>query len=341
MNRNKILVILSVVFLGLCIGCFLQYQKKPKETSCTKQLFAMDTFMTFTAVGKESETAVDAAIEEVKRLETLLSCEKKESEIFYLNKNKEGKVSKETEVLLEKSLKFYRETEGLFDITIYPLMELWGFPSRNYKVPSNGELLETLSLVDASKIQLKEGRVTLGEGQKIDLGGIAKGYTAERIMELYQEYNVSCGYVSLGGNVQTKNRKSDGSLWRIGIQHPKKSQGELIAVVEVESKAVVTSGGYERYFEQGGKVYSHIIDPKTGYPEEGNLSSVTVISEDGILADALSTSLYLMGEEKAKDYWRQHREEFEMVLIDTQEKIQITQGLLGVFQTEENYEVLK
>ena len=182
--------------------------------------------------------------------------------------------------------------------------------------------------------------MSLGNNQKLDLGGIAKGYTSARVMEIFREYGITSGMVSLGGNVQTFNTGRDGFLWKIGIQNPNGQQGSLLAVLSVENKAVITSGGYERYFEEDGNTYIHILNPKTGYPADSGLVSVSVISENGMLADALSTSLYLMGEEQAAGYWRTHADEFDMILETEDGTLYVTEGISQEIQTDNTTIVL-
>lgn len=324
---------------GILAGCTVQ--GSDKEQSCTKNTFAMDTVMQFTAYGEKSEAAVDAAIEEVNRLDGLLSTGSPSSEVSRINREGQGMLSDDTGSLLESAMTYYEETGGLFDFTIYPLMKLWGFTTKEYYVPSEEELRETLGLVDAGRVTTDGTTVTLGEGQEIDFGGIAKGYTSARVMEIFREYGVAHALVSLGGNVQTLGTKPDGSRWRIGIQDPDSTRGATLAVVSVEDQAVVTSGGYERYFEQDGTTYIHIVDPRTGYPVKGDLVSVTIVSRDGTMADALSTSLYIMGLEDAEDYWREHREEFDCVLLTTDGEFYVSKGLEEYFQSEQKSSIFE
>lgn len=336
-RRQKILGIgLCLVFLIGGIS-YIKYQEEQK--SCTKQLFAMDTFMSFTAYGKNCEKAVDAAIDEVERLDALLSTGKETSEVSRINAAGGGEVSEDTAVILQEAMEVYQRTEGLFDVSIYPLMELWGFPSQEYHVPTREELLEVLSLVDASKIAFDGTYIKLLEGQRIDFGGIAKGYTSARVMDVFQEYGIHSGMVTLGGNVQVLNKKLDGSKWQVAIRDPE-HEGKILGVLGMENQAVITSGGYERYFEEDGETYIHILNPRTGYPADKDLISVTVISEDGMLADALSTSLYLMGREEAVSYWERYGEEFEMVLVTEKGEILVTEGICEEFETEEEYLVI-
>ena len=335
--KRGISVILGALALMITVGCIWQYRKGDRDASCTKQLFAMDTVMSFTAYGPKAEKAVNAAMKEIERLDALLSTGNEASEIAQLNAAGSFLVSEDTLKLLEESERVWQSTGGLFDVTIYPLMQLWGFPTGEYQVPTQEEISSTLSLVDAARIQIKDAQVTLGEGQQVDLGGIAKGYASDRVMELYRTYGVTSGMVSLGGNIETLGTKPDGSSWKIGIRNPELTSGsgsgteEVLLVLEVENQAVITSGGYERYFEEDGETYIHILDPRTGYPADSGLLSVTVVSENGMLADALSTSLYIMGKTDAEEYWRIHGKDegnsFELILVDTSGKIYATQGL--------------
>lgn len=343
---------------GICIGIliltegsryFVQNQK------CQKQLFAMDTYMEFTAYGKNSEKAVDAAIEEVQKLDAMLSAENSKSEVYALNEQGNLQATDDLAELILRGKEIYQETDGLFDDTIYPVMKLWGFPTGNYHVPTAAEVQKKLALVDENKVEIQtrdsdeKGRdskekakfVTLGADQQIDFGGIAKGYTGQKLAELFQEYGVSSALVSLGGNIQAIGTKPDGSSWKVGIRDPKGGQQDYIGVLSVENQAVITSGGYERYFEEDGKTYIHIINPRTGYPADGDLLSVTIVSRDGTLADGMSTALYIMGYEKACQFWRQHREEFNVILVTDDGKIHISENLKENFQTEWDLEMIE
>lgn len=328
--------LLGVVFLGVLAGCVWQSARGFANSSCTRQIFAMDTVMSLTAYGKNCEEAVDAAEKEIKCLDDLLSTGNPDSEVSRLNAAGESSVSEDTAALFEGARTVYGNTGGLFDVTVYPLMELWGFSSGEYHVPSEEEVAEVLPFVDGSQIRQAGSQVQLGEGQRVDLGGIAKGYTSARIMEIYKQHGVRSGMVSLGGNVQVLNGKPDGSGFRIGIRDPAGGNG-IAAVVEVKNRAVVTSGGYERCFEENGNTYIHILDPGTGYPVEGDLASVTVVSQDGMLADALSTALYIMGLEEALDYWRTHGENFELILITATGEIYATEGLENCLEAEDGF----
>ena len=340
MNRRKLAAFLGIVFVIFLAGYFVRCHVTGRQQSCTKQFFAMDTFMSFTAYGKDSEAAVNAAVLEVQRLDALLSAGSVSSEISALNASGSKELSEDTMRILERAQRIYQDTGGFFVVTIYPLMKLWGFPTREYHVPDEEELSEILPLVDASKLQHDQTTFILGEGQQVDLGGIAKGYASSQVMDIFHSYEIESGMVSLGGNVQVIGRRPDGNRWQVGIQDPKSVRGEVLAVLETEDRAVITSGGYERYFEEDGKTYIHIIDPRTGYPADSDLESVTVVSSDGMLADALSTALYIMGYDGAVDYWKAHKEEFDMILITDSGAICVTEGIQEGIRSDAQYSVV-
>ena len=329
----------AVLLFVLCIAMLTACQNSDEKNKVSKDIFAMDTYMTVTAYGKNAENGVNKAVDEINRLETVLSAEKKESDIYKLNEAGSGMLLADTKDIVSKALEINKTTNGAFDISIYPLMLKWGFTTQKYNVPSKNEISKLLKNVDASKIIFdeKSGSIKLKENMKIDLGGIAKGYTSSRVMQIFKECGVTSGLVSLGGNVQALGTKTDGTAWQIAIENPDKSSN-YIGIVSVKDKAVITSGGYERYFEKNGKTYHHILDPKTGYPAEAGLKSVTIVSDDGTLADALSTSLFVMGKEKALDYWREHKNEFDTVLVEDNGNITITDGLKKVFRSNFKYD---
>ena len=311
--------------------------------SVSQDVFAMDTYMTVTAFGSHAEEAVAQAVAEINRLDALLSTGSADSEVSKINQGLEKNLSEDTTYLLSRSLELYDSTDHVFNIAVYPLMEAWGFTSGNYRVPDQSTLDDLLTYTDVSKINFNQKDASVDfdmEGMKIDLGGIAKGYTSTKIMDIYKNCGVTSGLVNLGGNVQVLGTKTDGSAWRIGIQDPQNSESYLGAL-SVADKAVITSGGYERYFEQDGKTYHHIIDPTTGYPAENGLISVTIVSADGTLADGLSTSLFIMGKDKAIAYWQAHSDEFDMILMDDVRGIYVSEGIADDFTSDLDYEVVK
>lgn len=314
-----------------------------QDNEASKDIFAMDTYMTVTAYGENAEVAVDAAQAEIERLDALLSTGDADSEIAKLNADGSAELSEDAGYLTERALELYQKTDGAFDIAIYPVMEAWGFPTQNFQVPSQNTLDQLLPLTDAGNISYDKEtkKISFGvEGMKIDLGGIAKGYTSSRIMDIYKDNGITSGLVNLGGNVQALGTKTDGTKWKIAVQSPDDTE-DYLGILSVQDKAVITSGGYERYFEQDGVTYHHIIDPKTGYPAESGLVSVTIVSEDGTLADGLSTSLFIMGKEKAADFWREHKDDFDAILMSDDGTLYVTEGLENDFSTERTVEIIR
>ena len=292
----------------------------------SSELYAMDTVMSLTAYGSHAREALDSASAEIQRLDKLFSISSETGDIYRVNRDGEGDLSEDTRSLLASALEYGKDTNGIFDCTIEPVMEAWGFTTKNYRIPSDSELAELLSHVDASTVTLSGNHVTLPEDVKLDLGGIAKGFTSARVMEVFKNSGVTSGIISLGGNVQTLGTKPDEKLWRVGIQDPN-DLNAMFAVVEVSDEAVITSGAYQRYFEENGVHYHHIIDPRTGYPAESGLTSVTIISPDGTLADALSTSLFIMGPDDASAFWQNHRDKFEAIMMTENGEVLVTSGL--------------
>ncbi len=326
-----IILCAAVIALWVCGGC------RSAETmpSAEKDVFAMDTYMTLKAYGNSAQTAVSAAADEIQRLEKLLNVNDPDSDICRLNhaNGQQIEVSEDTAHLLQTALSFCEQTEGALDITIYPVLRAWGFTGDHCQIPDSTALKKLLSLVDYRNVQLHDTTVVLPEHSEVDLGAVAKGYTSDRVCQLFRQSGVSHALVNLGGNVQAVGTKPDGTLWRVGIENPK--GGEPLAVVSVRDCAVITSGNYERYFVgEDGRHYHHIIDPATGFPAEKGLVSVTVIGESGVVCDALSTALFVMGKEKAISCCLA-RSDIEAVLIDDNNTLTITEGLSGILEPSE------
>lgn len=304
---------LFVCLLFVCTGCGDAEQTIPKTE---REVFAMDTIMKLTFYGETGEAAMELAVKEIHRLEALLSVTKKESDIARINAASGSAVTveKETYDLIRQCKQYGDETEGLFDVSIYPVVKLWGFTTEQHHVPSEKERKEALKNIDYKKIELlSDNRVRIDKGMSIDLGAVAKGYLSQRIMDLCKEQGVTSAIVSLGGNVQTIGTKPKEEPFVVGITDPSDGTG-IYGTLPIQDKAVITSGIYQRYFDEDGKRYHHIMDKRTAMPAENDLASVTVIAERGDQADALATALYVMGEEKAKAYQKEHPE-MQLILI--------------------------
>lgn len=341
-KRITALLLAALAVCGLT-GC--GGTRDPDEAQESIQVIAMDTAMVLTAYGKESTRAVYDAEEEVRRLDALLSRTSGSSEVSMLNGAGGEMVPVGAEIctLIQTAGDFTEATGGAFDITIAPVVSAWGFTTDSYQVPDREALQTLLESVGMEHVHLSGGSARLDPGTMIDLGGIAKGYTADRVAEIFQEHAVPRGKVELGGNILVIGDKPDGTAWRVGVQdpkHPDEADG-LVCVLNLTDAFAVTSGSYQRYFEQDGKRYHHIIDPATGCPADSGLTSVTVVADsargNGTMCDALSTALFVMGEDKALDFWRSGVYDFQLVLVTEDGRVVVTEGLKdGFVEMEES-----
>lgn len=246
---------------------------------------------------------LDIAFNRIRQVESRMSRNKKTSEIRKIAHagNAGLKVSPGPCQVINRALDFGHLSGGLFDITIAPIVDLWGFGNNDVEphLPSQGELNRILPLVDYRKVNLRENcQVSTGPGQRIDLGGIAKGYAADEAAKVLKEAGVKSALINLGGNILVLGEKNNGQPWKFGIQDPLQPTGAMMGTIEIDSGALVTSGIYERYVETNGKKYHHILDPRTGYPVENNLAGVSITAPSGLDADVLSTVIFMLGIDK-------------------------------------------
>ena len=328
MKKHFISAMLSALLF--LTGCSAESSPEPVQGT----FFAMDTVMDFTIYGESG--LIDQSESLIASLESLVSVTDANSELYAINQTGSGTLTGKASSLMEQALEICRRTDGALDLSIYPIVRAWGFTTGSYQVPDEAEIQALLPLVDYRKIQYDAatGTVTLPEGMEIDLGSVAKGYAGQWAAQMLREHGVQSALLNLGGNVQTVGTKPDGSPWQIGIKDP---QGEdAMMVLSVEDQAVVTSGGYERYFEQDGQTYWHIMDPSTGHPADSGLISVTIVGDEGVVCDGLSTALFVMGLEKAADLWAQSGD-FEAVFVTASGEVYITEGLRDRFALTEQY----
>ena len=295
---KKILaVILAVLVVG---GAVFFLTVLPKTTTITD--YAMNTVISVTVTSRNCREDALAVVDEVRRVESLMSATLPESDIYKINSSKSGtavSVSDEVYSLLELSIDISEKTDGVFDISINPLSELWDFNSENPSVPENEQIKKTLELVNYKDIILnpEDKTVTLKrKGMSISLGAVAKGYAADCCAELLERRGVKEAIIDLGGNIYVVGKNKT-----IGIQTPYEKRGTYFTTCKISDKSVVTSGAYERYFTEDGKKYNHILNTATGYPSQMGLKSVTVISKNSALADGLSTAFFASGEKKARE----------------------------------------
>jgi thiamine biosynthesis lipoprotein len=326
MKRTAALFLLCLLFLSGCAATMPEPSAQSATDPVTGTVFAMDTVMDLTIYGTEDDLSEAEAL--IGDLEVKLSVTDEDSEIYAANRDRRGTLSEDAADLLAKAMALCADTDGALDLSIYPVVRAWGFTTGNYAVPDQETLDELLTHVVYTKIQLDSNTVTLAPEMEIDLGSVAKGYTGDRVLDLLRENGVTSALLNLGGNVQALGAKPDGSPWRVAVQNP--TGNDYLGVLEVTDQSVITSGGYERYFEQDGVTYWHIIDPSTGAPARSGLISVTIVGDSGLVCDGLSTALFVMGLEDATDFWRS-RADFEAVLVTEDGQVYVTQGLADTF----------
>ena len=323
--------------LLLCLCMALSLAACGENRKVTREIYAMDTVMTLTAYGSNADAGLDAAESVIFAMEAMLDPELPTSTVYAIN-HAEGSsvvVSAQIARMLTTAKTVYDQSGGALDPTVYPLVKRWGFVDQKYYKPSEAEIAEDLSRLCFDQMTLTSFpssgsySLTIPAYGQLSFGAVAKGSAAENAIDAMRQAGVQSGIISLGGNVQTLGLKPDGSLWKVAIQDPENPDG-YVGVISVGETAVVTSGPYQRNFVIKGVVYHHIINPATGHPSGSSLRSVTIVCEDGTMADCLSTAMFVLGETKALNYWRQYGG-FEMILITNDDRIVLTSGLLEDF----------
>ncbi|WP_235380524.1 FAD:protein FMN transferase [Pseudoflavonifractor phocaeensis] len=332
-RRPLALALAGAMLCALLTGC----QQKDEKNETT--IFAMDTVMNLTVWG--GQEALDGVVAAIYDLERQFSATDENSPIYTLNHSAGTAVElpEAAAGLLDQALQLCRVTGGALDITAYPAVKAWGFTTGDYRVPSQTELDALACHIDYSTVRLEPGSsVLIPEGVEVDLGAVAKGYTGDVLAEELKAQDVASALLDLGqSSILAIGAKPDGSPWRIGIQDP---AGEgYLGVLKLEDMAMGTSGGYQRYFEEDGVRYWHIIDPDTAAPARSGLASVTVVSPSGLTCDGLSTALFVMGLEEGTAFWRAHRSlEFDVIFITDDGSVFITSGLEESFSLAQGYE---
>ncbi len=320
-------------------GCTQPVQPTPAPTPqpsdvaaepAESTIFAMDTVMSLRVYGSEED--LDTIIQRINGLEADLSVTRETSQVWAVNHagGQAVTVGEDFAALAELARELGDRTGGALDITMYPVVRAWGFTTGDYQIPSDETISSLLEQVDYTALTVDGDAATLPQGMEMDLGAVAKGYAGEKAADLLRERGVASALLNMGGNVQTVGSKPDGSAWNIGIQDPKKPTGGYLGVLQLRDQAAITSGGYERFFEEDGVRYWHIMDPATGSPARSGLVSVTIVGDKGGECDGLSTSLFVLGKDGALDYWRTYGG-FETILIDEDDNVWITGGLKDTF----------
>ena len=319
----------------LCLGTLLTLCACGADSKMEqKTVFAMDTVMTLTAYGKHAGEGLSAAASVINSMDSQLDPELPTSTTYAINHANGANVVVSAQVakMLSTAKTVYDQSDGALDLSIYPVVKLWGFVDGRYYVPTDMELSAQLvrkgfdEMVLTSYPATGSYSVSFPERVEISFASVAKGCAAENAVSAMRQAGVESGIISLGGNVQTLGLKPDGSKWTVAIQDPNNTSG-WVGTVQVGEMAVVTSGSYQRYFEFDGNTYHHIINPKTAGPVSNGLVSATIICEDGTMADALSTAMFVLGETRALNYWRTYGG-FEMILINKDNRVTCTKGLI-------------
>ncbi len=330
MKRSLLWLILASLTTVLLCGCGKQEVRQ--------EFYAMDTYMSIEAHGGKAKKAVTECIQYINELEREISRTNEASQIYALNESGSAELSEQAADIVQQALELAERSEGYFDPTVAPLSDLWQIGSENAHIPEDSAIAKARQRVDYTKVQLDGTVVSMQPGMKLDLGGIGKGYAADHVVQLLRDYGVTSGIVALGGNVYVIGQKDGGKDWNVAIADPDSNENYL-GKLSVSDTSVVTSGDYERYFEQDGVRYCHIFDTETGYPAQSDLRSVTVVSDCSTEADAFTTALFVMGYEQAEAFCEEQG--LEAVFVCSDRTIHVTDGLKDCFtllNTEYTYE---
>ena len=326
-------VLLAVLLCAAAAGCGLDSEK---DREARREFYAMDTYMTIRADGAGADKAAEEAERRIREIEKKFSVTDQSSAMARLNRDGTVMLDGETGQVLSFSLAMAEETEGALDPAIYPLVRAWGWTTDQRRVPADEKIRELLPLTDWRQIRIDGDEARLAPGMAVDLGAVVKGYAGREAGRLLRERGIASAILSLGGNIEAVGNRPDGSPWRVGLRNP--SGEDHIGILQVRDAAVVTSGSYERTFtDANGRRWHHILDPATGKSAASGLFSVTVIGKDGMYCDALSTALFVMGPDRAADFWRIHHD-FDMILLTEDGRILMTEGAAPLFTVNEAHQ---
>jgi thiamine biosynthesis lipoprotein len=339
----QVLGLIVLAAIGLA-GCAQKEATEVVETPSKPSYiedhaFQLDTIITIKLYGEEDSSLIDDSFSRIEELEKMLSVHLEGSDLAKVREEagySAVKVHPETMEVMEAAIQYAEFSEGLFDPTAGPLIELWGIDPPEGHVATEDELAEILPLIDYQKVLVdgEAGTIYLQDEKMIaDLGAIAKGFIADKVKEQLVDAGVTSGIINLGGNVLLVGGKPDGSDFRIGVQDPDSLRGEYLGIVSLKDESIVTSGDYERFFEADGKKYHHILDPYTGFPAENSLRSVTIISPNSTDGDALSTTCFLLGLDKGIKLIRRMPSIDAIFVTEDDQMIFSSQDLLDRYQS--------
>ncbi len=346
---KKVIAIISSIFLlGAMVGCSSSNTMgETKDEKVSKTEIFMGTAITITLYNGENEEIFDKVFDKIYEIESLVSINDKNTEINNLN-DKAGiepvKLSDTSYYIVKKALEYSKISEGGYDLTIGPLVKLWSIGLPEQKVPTKEEIDNTIKKIDYSKVEINDEtkEVFLKEkGMMIDLGSIAKGYAADEIVNILKQEDVKQAIINLGGNIYAMGLKNNELDWTIGIQNPFSDRGDIVGSVSVHDKSVVTSGVYERFIEEEGVRYHHILNPKTGYPYESEIAGISIISDKSIDGDALSTLIFTKGVHEGIELVEQ-LEGIDAIFITNKKEVYLTSGLKNNFNiTNDSFNLIE
>ena len=342
MNKKKlplILVIVTIIIFSIFLS--IRNKKEDKYSNTYYNLGTINEITLYDITKNDGDRILKECESILKDIDNKMSRQITSSEINEIN-NQAGKsyvkVSDDTYYVIKESIDFSNISNDTFDISVGPIVDLWGIGTEDAKIPSHEEIKDALSLVNYRNIILDDENKSVklaNKNMEIDLGGIAKGYAADKIYEYLKEEKLKSALINLGGNIYVLGNKENNQPFSIGIQDPTKPRGNSIGDIKVSNKSIVTSGIYERYFEKNNKIYHHMLDPHTGYPFDNNLSSVTIISDKSIICDALSTTTFGLGIESGLKLV-ESLDGVDAIFITKDKKIYLSSNLKNKFNLIDN-----
>lgn len=336
MNDKKWIAIVSIMVILFVAFGMINKNKNTVSSPIKETNYLMGTIMNLTVYDNGDDETIKNAFDVIRDIEQKMSLNIKTSEINKINAEAFSSpvlMSDDTAFVMKKSLEYSKLSDGHFDITIGPLVELWGIGSDDARVPKDTEISEAIDKIDYKNIKLMDKSISLdNDGMIIDLGGIAKGYAADKVAQYLKSQNVNRAIIDLGGNIFALGDKEKGVDWSVGVQNPfDETRGDYLGLVKVSNKSVVTSGVYERYLEADGKKYHHILDPFTGFPVDNELMSVTIVSDQSIDGDALSTGAFALGLDKGYELI-ESLDTVDAIFVTKDKKVFVTNGLKDKFE---------
>ncbi len=358
MKKNKVIImaVLFILVFGVITGCenLTGDNGESEVTTAQEQEYLLGTYIQMQIRAVNPEEKIEEASDLIAAVEEKMSLNLADSEINEIN-NAAGEqavaVSDDTFEVIEKAVEYAELSEGRFDPTVGPLVELWDISSGGReveegesKVPSEAEIDDKLELIGYEKVELNSDKNEIfltQEGMKFDVGGIAKGYAADKVTDYLEESQAKGGHISLGGAVAVFGDREDGSPWRVGIQDPLSNRGDAVARIELTDMAVDTSGNYERYFMEDGVRYHHILSTEDGYPVDAGVISATIVSESSFEADALSTVVFTSGVDEGLRLI-EDISGLETMIITDEKEVYLTEGIKDKIEIlNDDYQVIE